>query len=553
MSINQSNLSNTGFDYVIAVTQDSINAALKEYLWYNKPQEVILCYTYDDNNNLVLTDYNTLVAAANNTDPFSIPDATAGSDPRVQNLNKANFAFAIKAKLGLPPGVAPANLPPIVALNPGQSSVKYTLMFSEFVGTEIVYGAQGKMTWVNQSQPSGTSWNFFGLVDLNFQDTDFTNLPQAAQNQLKDIGDPNMFSVQQLYYDLNNSALDSQFQFNNVPSNSALNDFMTGDFLNTYWKALGGNEVLGYGVKQVAQSPSPLAVTNLNFFTPDAVGTEGAPVTLNYLCAVNNNALPDTTHAGFGWNWIEPNETSYDGVAALNRNVYAQYLNSVLAGYVAGNCYLPWADVYMKDAEPHYKQSMTPGQTPTVSYPTTGSTILSYSYKSATSESHSPDDAIPLGKMELSSTFDLSVSVQGNQMTIVQHLVVYCYLMKQQSHDSGNVIDKQITDTYEFAVDENGQIVVSTPSATATPPTSVTVDNSKTPGVNGFLNFFTEFNDLSNDVATWAKSIVATSLTDVPVSSIQNFVFPGGATFTFADVSFSDNQDLVSHITYAGQ
>lgn len=552
MSINQSNLSNTGFDYVIAVTQDSINSALKEYLWYNKPQEVILCYTYDDNNNLVPTDYNTLVADANNTDPFSIPDATDGSDPRVQNLNNANFAFAIKAKLGLPPGIAPTKLPPIVALNPGQSSVKYTLMFSEFVGTEIVYGARGKMTWVNQSQPSGTSWNFFGLVDLNFQDTDFTNLPQAAQNQLKDIGDPNMFSVQQLYYDLNNSALDSQFQFNNVPSNSALNDFMTGDFLNTYWKALGGNEVLGYGVKQVAQSPSPLAVTNLNFFTPDAVGTEGAPLTLNYLCAVNNNALPDTTHAGFGWNWIEPNETSqYDGVAALNRNAYAQYLSSTLAGYVSQNCYLPSVKVTEKDLKPEYAYSMTAGQTVAASFPATGSTILSYSYSADSSDQAGDNGA--LGKMELKSSFDLTVSVQGNQMTIAQHLVIYCYIKKLATTDSGNVVDKQITDTYEFAVDETGNLIVSTPSATANPPTSVTVDNSKTPSANGFLNFFANVDDLSKSVAQWAQGCATTSLKDIPVSIIQNFVFPGGATFTFADVSFSDNQDLVSHITYAGQ
>jgi hypothetical protein len=42
-----------------------------------------------------------------------------------------------------------------------------------------------------------------------------------------------------------------------------------------------------------------------------------------------------------------------------------------------------------------------------------------------------------------------------------------------------------------------------------------------------------------------------TSLQDIPTSTVQNFVFPGGATFTFADVSFSDNQDLVSHIVYA--
>jgi len=50
MSIQQSNLSSTGFDYVVAVSQDSIHTTLEEYLW-NGLNEVILCYTYDQNNN----------------------------------------------------------------------------------------------------------------------------------------------------------------------------------------------------------------------------------------------------------------------------------------------------------------------------------------------------------------------------------------------------------------------------------------------------------------------------------------------------------------------
>jgi hypothetical protein len=359
MSDSNSYLSPTGFDYVVAVTQDSINATLAEYL-YQGLKEAILCYAWDNQNPPIPLpiDYNTLVANAKNTDPFAVPNGTPGTDERVQNLNNAGFAFAIKAKLGLPPGVPPSQLPPIVALKPGQSNVTYTLMFAEFVGTEIVFGPRNSMTWVNQSQPSGSSWTFSGAVDLNFQSASFANLPQEVQARLKDLGDPNMFSVQQLYYDLNNSDLEQGFQFNNVPPNSALNTFMTGNFINTYWKALGGNEVLGYGANQLAATPpSSIAVTNLNFFTPDAVGDEGAPLTLNYLCATNHDPLPDTTHAGFGWNWIEPGEAlQYDGAVALNRNAFAQYLNSAqppgappLFDYVSTNCELS----QFRQSDPH--------------------------------------------------------------------------------------------------------------------------------------------------------------------------------------------------------
>jgi hypothetical protein len=83
MGKNSSNLSATGFDYVVAVTQDSINAALEEYLYQGLP-EVVLCYIYDSNNNPVATDYQTLVKNAQNTDPFSVPDNTPATDARVQ-------------------------------------------------------------------------------------------------------------------------------------------------------------------------------------------------------------------------------------------------------------------------------------------------------------------------------------------------------------------------------------------------------------------------------------------------------------------------------------
>ena len=551
MSASQSNLSSTGFDYVVAVTQDSVNTALMEYLYGGLPT-VVLCYAYDSNNIPQPVDYATFVAGAGNTDPFAVPDGTASSDPRIQALNTAGFAFAVKAALGLPPGVAPADLPPIVALKPGQSNVTYTLMFSEFIATELVFGPRGSVTWVNQSQPSGTVWSFSGAVDLDFQDVAFASLPAAAQARLQDLGDPNMFGVQQLEYDLNSSDLEQGFQFVGVPGNSALNTFMTADFINVYWKALGGAEVLGYAAKQLsATPPSSLAVTDLNFFTPDALG--GAPLTLNYLCSTNNDALPDTTHAGFGWNWIDANGggPQPDGVAALNRNTFARYLANASSGgeslsqYVASNCYLPSVNVkYIGgiELEVKYTYGAASGQTPTVSYPATGPIILSYSYDSGMVEDQAGDGGA-WGRMKLHATYDLTVSVSGSQFVLVQHLTIYAYVKYLATSASGNVVDKQITDTYSIGVDGQGELVVALQS-------SVPVDNSKDPKANGFLNFWADADTLEGDVKAWAASCVATSFTDIPISFADNFVFPGGATFLFADAAFSANQDLVSHINY---
>ncbi len=159
----------------------------------------------------------------------------------------------------------------------------------------------------------------------------------------------------------------------------------------------------------------------------------------------------------------------------------------------------------------NYAWSMTPFQIPTVTVPASGSTILSYAYDSGdvSDQAGLNGDA---GKMDLRSTFTMDVGVQGNEITIVQH--------------------------------DQGQV-------TAALKSSNKADNSQTPGTNGFLNFWADAQDLANSVQQWAQSIAATSLNDIPVSFVQNFVFPGGSTFSFSDAGFSANQDLVSHITYA--
>jgi hypothetical protein len=563
MSAADSNLSPTSFDYVVAITQDSLNASLKEYLYGGGLPEVTLCYAYNAQGAPEPIDYATFVASASNVDPFSVPDGTAANDQRVQTLNNAGFAFAVRARLGLPPGVAPADVPPIIVLKPGQSSVTYTLTFSDFQATVINYGARGAVLWSNLSQPSGTPWTFSGLVDLDLQDADFTALPADAQSRLKGLGgaayNPSMFSAQQLYYDLNSAALQQGFEFNGIPSNSVLNAFMTGDFIDTYWKSLGAAEVLGYAAKQVAApaAGTALAVTDVNFFTPDGAG--GGPLTLNYLCATNGNPLPDTTHAGFGWDWITTAEASqFDGVASLNRGTFTSWLTTTrlpdgqtLNDYVASNCYQPTVNVSLSGATPNFTWTLEPGGMPSVTLPPSGPTLASYSYQSAVATDQAGLGG-DVGEMQLSSSFTMDVTVSGNQMVIVQHLVVWLLLNKHiVATVSGNIVDKQITDTYSFGIDDTGRIVVSTPSPSATPPSSVTVDASQQPDISGFLDWFVGVNDPLNAIAASVQSCVASNFSDVPVSSVQNFIFPGGATFSFADVSFSSYQDLVPHITYA--
>jgi hypothetical protein len=80
--------------------------------------------------------------------------------------------------------------------------------------------------------------------------------------------------------------------------------------------------------------------------------------------------------------------------------------------------------------------------------------------------------------------------------------------------------------------------------------TSTRTDNSKNPSTNSFLNFWTDLNSIIDSIKDWARNVVPTALTDVPVSVLQDFVFPGGKTFTFTQVAFSKAGDLTSEISY---
>jgi hypothetical protein len=560
MSYTESNLSSTGFDYVVAVTQDSINGALMETLYAGNP-EVILCYVYDESDPPVPVpiDHAALITAANGTDPFTVPAGTPGHDRGVQNLANAGFAFAVKVQVGLPPGVplppppgAPPStgpvVPPVVTLKPRQSSVTYTVTFKEFAVAEIVYGPRNSVSWFSQAQPHGTAWTFSGTVDLDFQDASFKDLKPNVQKRLTDIGDPNMFGVKQLRYDLNSSALIQGFEFDNLPPDSALGGFMTDNFVNTYFKGLYGGEFLGYAAAQVSgAAPSSIVVTDVNFFTPDAVGATGAPLTLNYLCAAGGDPLPVPVE--FGWNWVEPVEVlQFDGVAALNRNTLAKYLSNVtfpdgssLYSYVASNCYQTSVSVPLNGLIPSFSFSAYSGVQPAVIIPPAGGTLIAYSHTS----NASAQDALGgnLGKLELDSTFGLTVDVRGGQLVIEQHLVFHLDFKHLATEASGNIVDRWIVDTYSVGVDENGKLVVALVNSAAT-------DNSQQPSVDGFQNFWTNVNDYTSAVAQWAQGLTAGHLKDVPVSFADNFVFPGATTFTFADATFSQTGDLVSHITY---
>jgi hypothetical protein len=560
MGASQSNLSAAGYGYdlVLATTQASINTQMKTFLSMGSMPVVNICYVADAKGNPTPIDYETLKKNAKGSDPFLIPD---GVDPSTnqdfKNLFAARFMVGFRAQIGLPPGYAPAAIPDVVTLGADTASVIFNLMCSEFIAVQLNPGGGfAPASWMNQSQPDGNAWLFTSKVDMRMFATDqskYNLLPPAVQQQIANLGG-DAFSVQQLLFDLDNAALESIPVMSGVKPGTTLYTVLQTDFLGAYFAAMqaSGSPILGCAITQAPSDPSPLVLSNLQFQVSPLLNADGSPIpqptpaqqqlaTLGYLCEADNG--PPIAPRAFGWNWIDPSDAS-QGVVAVNRNTFAGYFRQQLTPFVMRNCYLPYTRVWLSgffDQNVHFAWNMTPYQTPTVTAPPTGSTVLQYHWSGYAEDQAGLNG--DMGHLTLSTTMDCSVQFTGNTIVITQHLVVYLYVKVLATGAGANVIDKQITDTYTLSVTGEGQIVSS-------PPSTAIVDNSSNPSTNGFLNFFADAQAIINSIDGWISTYVATNLTDIPLSTVQGFIFPGGDTFAFHDAIFSNNQDLTGTITY---
>lgn len=566
MSANQSDLSSPkyGYDFVVATTQASINATLKEFLAGLTEPVVTVCYVADDQGNPVEIPYDQLKKNANGSDPFTIPaDTNAAADPDVHNLLRARFMMGFRAQLGLPPGLLPDQIPDIVTLGSDTAQVLYNLLCSQFTVVQLTPGGGyvPEPKWFSASQLPGHPWVFTSTVDLRLSTvspTAYGKLPTAVQEAIKHPSISNAFSVQQLLFDLDNATLETVpiIDPKEAPPGSPLHTALQESFLGAYFAQLQkqGAPVLGATITYPSGSSSAsstLVLRDLNFEVSPLLDGNGQNIqnptpaqlnlaTLSYLCAADNDMLPAAVP--FGWNWVEPSEEAdYDGAVSINRRAFVNYLRpQLLVQSVEPNCYLPSVSVTYDwaHAQTNYSYSLTPGQTPTVTVPTTGDTLLTFHFD-ADASSHAQAFG---GAMDLHPSYDMTVAFSGSTMTIVQHLVIYVNVTSLATSSGGNVVDLTRTDTYTIAVNQDGQLEA----------TMVTgeVDHSQNPSVDSFLNFWTGVNNLISSIETWVRNFVPTRLTDVPLSFLQGFVFPGGRTFAFKDAAFSEYGDLTSHITY---
>ena len=555
-----SDLSNQKFRYdlIVGTTAEAINQTLKMYLFKKAPAPKELWYGQAEAGGEVKP-----MDPIKGIDPFSI---ASGAEPPKALLD-SDFVFAIKAGFGLPEGVAPLDVPDILILGTDSQKVHYNMFFNTFQICTLDWGRHGSYAWNNYEQPSGSPYIFTYQVDMNFDPADpndqFSDLPEKVRNQLLNYNADTMFSVQQLYLDLNNAGLQSMPQISGIPSTSHVYVVLQEDFINTYWQSMqqAGKFMLGYAVHTNSQptSHASLQPTSLNFMTvphyeaDGSISTNNKLYTLNYLMDTNNRKL--TVGGPFTWNWVKSNEVnSYHGAMAVRREVFANYLINAMSPYLFYIALTPTTSVHINP----------PGLSGKIGGSITGATNQHFTYVDApgakiadysfTGSSHHEDQwALTYGKYNLDSTAGATISISGNEITVTLEAQLNIDLVWDlgTANIKGRVGGYSNTAVFIVSVDAGGKVTV-TDKPGYPKPKIIGADVSKglfagidgTSAIestmeSGFKKMTAFMNNFSKDVENYLNSTGG------------KWIFPGGQTFLFKDAVFSKNQDFVTHITYA--
>jgi hypothetical protein len=586
MSASQSKLSDPkyGYDLVVATTQASINSTMKDFLHGLTAPELIVCYVYDSNNNLVEIPYDTLKTKAKGSDPFSVANgADTVTNQDLVNLTAANFAGGFKAQIGLPE-MDPAKLPPIVTLGSGTDApVIFNLLCAEFQIVGFQYGPRGSSTWINQAQPSGTPWYFTSQVKLNNITIDPKSpVPAAVQRRIEDlcraVGE-GAFSVQRLFLDLDTAMLLTTPTVVGIPEGWAVWNLIEGDFMGAYFAQMQktGQPVLGYSCSPTQPDPSTLQLGAMSWVCCHLLDPSGKSITdptqaqqdaatLNYLCTTGTTppvAVPLT------WNWVELGEVAdCSGIQAVRRDIFVNFLAGVLNQEIASLCLDTTVSLTHKRETYYILYSAPRASDPTkfaaVSPGAAGSdgfaSVLSLTFDRKSQDQSEASDHLSViyGIFNYCLTGD--VSVKDNLIRLTLHAVAR---MGFWHHECGihyydlpraNYFDKTLVVIYQLDVSADGELVVNSP-----PPQISDCSAPWNFHPKGALSLFggedavkKGLNSVENSVAGYLDRAFQRYSNDIAImiNEYHSWVFPGGKTFAFNKILFSDFQDLITHVTY---
>ena len=568
-----SNLSDPKYSYdlVVGVTERSINATMKEFLYKyqdsgsSKPVEAWY-KSSDDPGDDGLHEMDPIAGF----DPFAIESGVykAEQGPLSDAILDSDFSFAIRTTMGLPRGLDPSRIPDIVRLDQGSDKVSYFLFFQDFELAYLEWKRHGYVYHRLTQNPGDDPFVFHCHVDLRFgeagSNTKYDNLPEEVQKALKNLDPNTMFSVQQLYLDLNSVGLQDLPTLSGIPTDSGVQSQLN-QYFQSYWDALGGGDgsakfTLGYAaIDRSAPDPNKPSIqpTSLDFmvvpYHPQAgEDPDAGSATLNYL--MNSENRPLKRGGEFAWNWVDQSDVGdFSGAMAVSRTRFAEHLGRLLSGTLQPLCYTADAYFSIKDlglsakAGINFSPSTSP---PTSKVSPTGSEILTLSF-----ESHDRDsDKVGLQSGSLDATYNLDADVSLSEREISFHARAALEFDLDwdlgKGDSKGTAGGSEMTATFVVSVGPGGALSVKLKEE----PKITEVPKSVSEGAFASVDHVTDFVNALNEgikELTAGMAQLGTDIEKMLNSSGNKWIFPGGRTFLFKNAAFSNSQDLVVHIIYA--
>ena len=514
------------YDTIVAVTQESINATMDQWL-YHQSKEVLI---YGKEN-------------------------AEGKVKITTDVENADYSFSatispVKDKHG--------NWINLVVLRTSDiQKVQFNITFKDGL-----FNIRNGDSTIPIKQGDTDQWNFSFIVNLAMQHIDKSKLTDEVKEKLQNV-DEDMFSIQQLYMDLTTASLMSDSKVD-VPS------LMRGpmeDLLTDYLVQQRDEETNSLGILVTAKEKPKLsasfAPTSVNFCVTPYLDKDDEPSnpnldTLNYLVMTGVTKQPTYAPKVFGFNWVDDSDTQ--GVMAIKNTLIIEntieQFNPILKVL---------SPIVLAKIDPHQKGSSSVIELNVgddhVFKPTDNNEEGIVAHFDYTSKQHDSYNALGGSVSTISAGYEASTQIicKGNQITLSGSITVNA----ATSYSRGGGHNAQVMPetkskwsiTFKIYADPeaNGQLsLVITEKDFDSPPV---IENDDRSGWAKFLDgisgtsFVDDIGDLRNTVQ---DDIVDTILPKLKSSykTANHFIFPGGETFAFKDPSFNDSLDMQSTITY---
>lgn len=568
-----SNLDKFGYDMVFAATLGSIDAVIKEYMDKASksftPEKKYYIESIEGDKIVYKEADAETATALDELNLFAIPDNPDDRTPEQKEaLNKAYdkyyLAFGFKAAIGIPSG---ADVDKIIDFDPGETGnhtkVKYNMYFKELSIIQFTT-LRGSQYLFNNFSQGKEAWCFKFNVDLGLIGVSLDSLPENIKEKVVSIDPSKMFSINQLFLDLNTTALLDRPVITGVQPD-------TDNFLNTYFvnycldgiRKTSGNVVLGYSVTpdtsvKPVNKPYILQPRDFRFYvSPYRENNKPAAdkkhlYTLNYLIISEDKpfpALPSDSNPL--WNWVdEAQYKNQNGALSISKTAMHNFAKREYAELIKNLLFKPSVNISINDPiYIHWSVGISLDQSTKPVF----SDKLTYEY---TAQDKDSDTFIPLwsnGEFK----YTLKAAIRNYQSQSGEAIlecrvdtVLWAHINVEGGVSEGTTYDKTTWYTLSVNVDENGKLSLKPRYKEEAHNTTFSLSGWSTFVISGLEDYINNVNKfMTNSITANEKRWNQNFLNHYNNNAL--WYIPGDGSLIFKQPQFSNDTDLTFAANYA--